>query len=333
MSVRPTTLARASVLAIAALALAACGGGETADSPNDAATGADTAADEGNDGLSGQIAIDGSSTVTPLVEPAAELFMNENSGVRVSVATSGTGGGFEKFCNGEIDIAMASRPIKDEEIEACADAGIEYDEVNVANDGLAVVVNPENDWATCLSVDELSAAWTRDSAVSTWSEINAEFPDEELEFYGPGSDSGTFDFFTEEVNGEGGVIRTDYNNIGEDDNAAIIGVSGTLGAMAFIPLSYVVEAGDQVKTVEIENEAGECVAPTEETVMAGDYNPLGRQLYVYPSAEALTRPETVAFLEFFIDNGDEIAEAATMIPLTQEQKDESLAKVAELAGR
>lgn len=334
MIVRPTTIARASALAVAALVLAACGSGDSADNPNDAVeVGSDQVQDGGSAELSGDIVIDGSSTVTPLVEPAAELFMNENSGVRVSVATSGTGGGFEKFCNGETDISMASRPISDEEIEACAANGIEYDEVNVANDGLALVVHPDNDWAVCLTVDEVSAAWTRDSAVSMWSEINPAFPDTETEFFGPGSDSGTFDFFTEEVNGESGVIRTDYNNIGEDDNAAVIGVSGNIGAMAFIPLSYVIEAGDQVKTVQIENEAGECFAPSNESVMSGDYNPLGRQLYVYPSAAALAKPETVAFLEFFINNGDEIAEAATMIPLTAEQKEESLAKVAELASR
>ncbi|MDD9205211.1 substrate-binding domain-containing protein, partial [Georgenia sp. 10Sc9-8] len=139
--------------------------------------------------------------MTPLTEPAAELFMEENPEVRVAVGTSGTGGGFEKFCNGETDISMASRQISQEEIDACAEAGIEYDELGVANDGIAVVVNPENDWATCLSVDELSQIWTRDSEVDNWSQVNPEFPDEPIELYGPGSDSGTFDYFTEAING------------------------------------------------------------------------------------------------------------------------------------
>lgn len=316
---------------VLALTLAACG--SDADSGTDTGNGdssQNTAAEGG--GLSGDIAVDGSSTVTPLTEPAAELFMAENPDVRVAVGTSGTGGGFEKFCNGETDISMASRPIKQEEIDACAEAGIEYDELGVANDGLAVVVNPENDWATCLSVDELSQIWTRDSEVASWSEVNPDFPDQAISLYGPGSSSGTFDYFTEAINGEEGVIRTDYNNIGEDDNAAVTGVAGDLGAMAFIPLSFVVEAGDQVKSIEIENEAGDCVAPTNETVMSGEYNPLGRQLYIYPSAEALQREEVVAFVEFYINNSDQIAEAATFIPLTEEQKTEALDKVAALAG-
>jgi phosphate transport system substrate-binding protein len=336
VSLRHKTLAGASAVALMAV-LAACGSDDTDDSAAD--NGGEAAAEEDAGGddmeggaLSGTITIDGSSTVAPLSEPAGELFMEENPDVRVSVGTSGTGGGFEKFCNGETDISNASREISEEEVEACGEAGIEYEQVNVANDGIAVVVNPENDWAECLTVDELSSAWTRDSSVANWSEINPDFPDQALTLYGPGSDSGTFDYFTEAINGEEGVIRTDYNNIGEDDNAAVTGVSGDAGAMAFIPLSYVIEAGDQVKAIQVENEAGECVAPDNDTVQAGDYNPLGRQLYIYPSADALQREEVVAFLEFYIDNGDAIAEAATFIPLTDEQKEESLAKVAELAG-
>ena len=329
MSLRHLTLARVSAVSVLALALAACGGGDdSADNPNEAAAGGG----DSEGGMSGTIGIDGSSTVGPLSEAAAELFMEENPDVRVSVGTSGTGGGFEKFCTGETDISDASRPISEEEIAACEEAGIEYDEIGVANDGLAVVVNPENDWATCLTVDELSAIWTRDSTVSNWSEVNPDFPDQELSLYGPGSDSGTFDYFTEAINGEEGVIRTDYNNIGEDDNAAVTGVEGDEGAMAFIPLSFVVEAGDQVKTLEVENEAGECVAPSEETVQAKDYNPLGRQLFIYPSGEALQREEVVAFVEFYIENSDPIAEAATFIPLTAEQKEEAQAKVDELSG-
>lgn len=339
MSLRHKTLSRACAVTVMAVALAACGGdGGAADNPNEAAEevggeteGGEGGGEEGGE-LSGTITIDGSSTVAPLTEPAAELFMEENPEVRVSVGTSGTGGGFEKFCNGETDISNASRPISEEEVVACGESGVEYDEIGVANDGLAIVVNPENDWAECLTVDELSMTWTRDSTVQNWSEINPEFPDEPLELFGPGSDSGTFDYFTEAINGEEGVIRTDYNNIGEDDNAAVTGVAGNPGAMAFIPLSFVVEAGDQVKAIEVENGAGECTAPTEETVQAGDYNPLGRQLFIYPSSEALQRPEVQAFIDFYIENSDEIAEAATFIPLTEEQKEEARAKVAELVG-
>lgn len=341
MHLRPKTTIRASALtAVLALSLAACGGGD-ADEPAAAGDTGGSAADAGADGaaegaaggLSGDIAIDGSSTVTPLTEPAAELFMQENPDVRVAVGTSGTGGGFEKFCNGETDISMASREIKQEEIDACAEAGITYEELGVANDGIALVVNPANDWASCLTVDELSSAWQDGSTVQSWSDINPDFPDEPIELYGPGTDSGTFDYFTEAINGEEGNIRQDYNDIGEDDNAAVIGVSGTTGALAFIPLTYATEAGDQVRTIEVENEAGDCVAPSEETVQAGDYNPLGRQLFIYPKGASIAdKPEVKAFAEFYVNNSGEIAEAAGFIPLTEEQKQTALDQIASLGG-
>lgn len=343
MSLRHKTMARTSVAAAAVLALAACGNGEdssTDESP--AAVGGQAAAQDDDESaggedagadLSGDIAIDGSSTVTPLTEPAAELFMQENTGVRVAVGTSGTGGGFEKFCNGETDISMASRPIKDEEIQACEAAGITYEELGVANDGLALVVNPENDWASCLTIEELNAAWRDGSEAQDWAAINADFPAEPMELYGPGTDSGTFDYFTEAVNGEEGNIRQDYNDIGEDDNAAIQGVAGGTGAMAFIPLTFALEAGDTVKILEIENEAGECVAPSTETVQAGDYTPLARQLFIYPKGEAIAdRPEVRAFAEFFVNNSEEIADAAGFISLPEEQKQEALEQIAGLGG-
>lgn len=312
-----------AVLVIGSLMLfSACGGGSGSAPEGEGAGGE----------LSGDITIDGSSTVAPLSEPAAEAFMAENPDVRVSVGTSGTGGGFEKFCNGEIDIADASRPISEEEIAACEEAGITYQEIPVANDGLAVIVNPENDWVQCLTVDELSQIWTRDSEVANWSDAKTEFPDEAIELFGPGSDSGTFDYFTEAINGEEGVIRTDYNNIGEDDNAAITGVAGNSAAMAFVPLSFVQEAGDTVRAIEVENEAGECVAPSAEKVQSGDYNPLGRQLFVYPSGDAVQREEVKSFLQFYIENGDQVAEAANFIPLTDEQKEAAQAQIDELAG-
>ncbi|MGD8200442.1 PstS family phosphate ABC transporter substrate-binding protein [Ornithinimicrobium sp. W1679] len=336
MSLRHKTMARTSVVAAAVLVLAACGNGDdSTDDTTPAAAGSEESTEGGSEGgaLSGDIAIDGSSTVTPLTEPAAELFMQENPDVRVAVGTSGTGGGFEKFCNGETDISMASRQIKDEEIAACEEAGITYEELGVANDGLAVVVNPENDWATCLTVEELNTAWKDGSTAASWSDINPEFPDEELTLYGPGTDSGTFDYFTEAINGEEGNIRQDYNDIGEDDNAAVTGVSGGVGAMAFIPLSFVLEAGDQVKAIEVENEAGECVAPSEETVQAGDYNPLGRQLFIYPKGESIAdKPEVKAFAEFYVNNSDEIADAAGFIALTEEQKQTALDQIASLGG-
>lgn len=320
-----TSFRRMLVPGVAALALtlSACGGGGDADA---------NASNGGGEGLSGQIAIDGSSTVTPHTVPASEMFMEENSDVQIAVATSGTGGGFEKFCAGETDISMASREIKQEEIDACAENGVDYEQVAVANDGLAVIVNPENDWASCMSVDELSQFWASDSDATSWSDVNGDWPDEEVELYGPGSDSGTYDYFTEAINGEEGDITSSYTDIGEDDNAAIDGVSSGTGAMGFVPLSFVEESGGAVEAIEVENESGDCVAPSEETVQDGSYNPLGRQLYIYPSADALQREEVVSFLEFYIENQAEVAEEALFIPLTDEQSQEAQDKVDELAG-
>jgi phosphate transport system substrate-binding protein len=303
----------AVVLALAlALAGAACGGGDTAG---------------GQGGLSGTIRVDGSSTVAPLSEAAAELFQQDHR-VRVTVGTSGTGGGFEKFCNGEIDIADASRRIKESEIEACAANGVRYEEIVVANDGLAVVVSPENTWATCLTVDQLAKVWAPGSTVSNWREIDPSFPDERLVLFGAGTDSGTFDYFTEAINGKEGASRTDYNAT-EDDNVTVNGVSGTRGALGYLGLSYVEENEGKLKALQIDGGNG-CVAPSTQTVQDDTYKPLGRPLFVYPSAEAVTRPEVQEFLRFYIETSDEIAEQALFVPMTDEQQRQSLAKIESL---
>lgn len=309
----------AATLAAAALFLSACAG--TAEPGEEPA-----------EGLSGAVVIDGSSTVAPNTEVAVELFGEVQPDVQISVGVSGTGGGFEKFCNGETDVSQASRPIKDDEAAACEANGIEFVELSVANDGLAVVVNPENDWVTCLTVDEISSMWRAEAPVTNWADVRAGFPDQEIILYGPGTDSGTFDFFTEEINGESGSINPAYNDIGEDDNAAVLGVAGGAGNSAFIPLSFVEAAGDQVRAIEIENEAGDCVAPTLDTVLTGEYAPLGRQLYVYPSADALAKPQVLAFLEFYIENQATIAETAGFIPLNADQEAEALERKASLIG-
>jgi phosphate transport system substrate-binding protein len=316
---RKIALALASVaLAAGSLAVAGCG-----DDDDDG--------DSGSSNLSGTITIDGSSTVAPLSEAAAELFQQENPDVRVTVGTSGTGGGFEKFCRGEIDISDASRPIKVEEIAACESAGIAFEQVDVANDALSVIKNPENDWATCLTVEELNKIWDRGSNVNNWNQVNPDFPDEPLVLFGPGTDSGTFDYFTDEINGEEGVQRTDYNNIGEDDNAAVTGVAGTKGGLGYLGYSFFAENEGTIEAVEIDGGDG-CVAPSAETAQDGTYVPLGRQLFIYPSSESLTKPEVKAFVEFYINNNDEIAERAQIIPLNDEQKQEALDKVAELTS-
>jgi phosphate transport system substrate-binding protein len=287
---------------------------------------------ESNSGLSGTVLLDGSSTVGPFAEAAAELFMEENPGVAVTVGISGTGGGFEKFCNGETDGSNASRGIKDEESALCADNGIEFGQITVANDALSVIVNQDNP-LQCISVESLNALWELDSSVTTWGDIpgldSGDLASEDVVLYGPGTDSGTFDFFTDEINGESGNIRTDYNNIGEDDNQAVQGVSGSLGAMAFIPYSFYQEYSDTVKGLAIDSGAG-CVDPTVENLLAGDYTPLGRGLYMFPASSALERPEVLAFYNFVIDENESIASAAGLVALTADQKTEQLSVVAGL---
>ena len=297
-----------------------------------AACGDDEASGGGGGNLSGTIRIDGSSTVAPLSEPAGEQFNQENSGVDVTVGTSGTGGGFEKFCAGETDISDASRKIADDEVSACRENGVEFEEIVVANDALTVVVNPENP-VNCITVDQLNQVWNRGSNVNSWGDIDgleADFS-EDLELFGPGTDSGTFDYFTEAINGEEGVQRSKYNNVGEDDNATVTGVSGSTGGMGYFGFSFFQENEDTLKALEVDPGDG-CVAPSAETTQDGSYQPLGRQLYIYPSAEALQRPEVKEFVDFYINNSDSLTEQAGFISLTEEQKQESLDKVAALAG-
>jgi len=306
-------LVRMAALSIVlAMGAAACG--------DDGGTGSG-----GTSGLSGTIRIDGSSTVAPLSESAAELFQAENPDVRVTVGTSGTGGGFQKFCNGEIDIADASRPIKQSEIDACTAKALKYDELTVANDGLSVVVNPSNTWAKCLTVEQLKAVWAPDSTVNNWNQVDPSFPNEKLELFGAGTDSGTFDYFTEAINGTAGASRTDYNAT-EDDNVTVNGVSGTKGGLGYLGLSYVEQNEGKIVALEI-NGGGGCVAPSTKTVQDTTYQPLGRPLFVYATAAAIARPEVQAFLKFYIDNAGEIAEQALFVPMTPAETANSHAKI------
>lgn len=308
ISIARRRLAPLAVAGAAALVLAACGG----DGDADAASG------DGGANLSGSVVIDGSSTVFPLSSAAAELFMGENPDVQVSVGQSGTGGGFEKFCAGETDISDASRAIKDDEVALCEDNGVTNDEFAIANDGLTVVVNSDNDWATCLTVEQLNAIWAPDSTVNNWNQVDPSFPDQPLVLAGPGTDSGTFDYFTDAINGEEGASRTDYE-ASEDDNVIVQAVAGSAGAMGYFGYSYYEENADELKALEIDGGSG-CVAPSVETVQDASYSPLGRQLFIYPSAEALEKPEVEGFVRFYIENIDEIVEAAGFIGLNDEQK-------------
>ena len=310
-----TVIASAAVLAVG---VAACGGGD------DAAT----SSGGGGGDLSGTIRIDGSSTVAPLTEAIAEEFQNENPGVRVTVGTAGTGGGFEKFCAGEIDISDASRPIEPEEEEACGKAGIGYEDVHVATDALTVMINNENP-VSCLTVDQLAAVWGPDSKISNWSEIPdfEEDFDEELALYGPGTDSGTFDYFTEVINGEEGATRRDYNNVGENDNATIAGVEGSPGGIGYAGFSYYTENEGKLKALEVDNGKG-CVGPSVQTAQDGSYAPLSRPLLIYPSDAALKKPEVEAFIDYYLGSATAVAEGVGFVPLTEEQLSESEAAAA-----
>jgi len=312
------------VTGVLALGVAACG--------DDDSGSTDSTSAEGGGDVSGTIAIDGSSTVAPLSELAAELFQEENPDVRVTVGTSGTGGGFEKFCVGETQISDASRPIDEEEMAMCEENGITQEQITVANDGLAVVVNPENP-VDCLTVDQLSQIWDKGSKVSNWSDIDGLDVDynESLELFGPGTDSGTFDYFTEAINGEEGQQRTDYNNVGEDDNQTVRGVSGNPGGIGYFGLSFAEENSDTLKLLQVDGGDG-CVTPTVETVQDGSYTPLGRGLFIYPSGDALEDPAVDAFIEFYIENAQSIAEQALFVPLTDEQVTEAQDKVDSLIG-
>lgn len=300
-------LAALSVIAAAALALSACGGQPAGGSTEGGSSG---------DGLSGAVTTDGSSTVAPLTEAAADLFRAEEPGVNVSVATSGTGGGFKAFCAGETDVSNASREIKDEEIAECEANGIEYTEIVAANDGLSVIINPANDWATDLTVEQLATIWSPDSegVVTSWADVDPSFPDVPLVLFGAGTDSGTFDYFTDAINGEEGAIRTDYSP-SEDDNITIQGVAGDEGAIGFLGLSYVEENEGVIAAAAVDG-----VMPSTETVQDGTYTPLGRPLFIYANnASYVDNAAVTAFVDFYVANSLEVAELALFVPLTEEQ--------------
>jgi phosphate transport system substrate-binding protein len=309
------TTAASAALALS-LALAACGGGN-----------------ESAGGVSGEVVTDGSSTVQPLTAAAGELFSEENSGVNVSVATSGTGGGFEKFCAGETDISNASRPIKDEEKAVCEKNGIEYSELRVATDALTVVVSKENETVKCLTTDELKKMWEpkAEGKVTTWKQVNAKLPDEKFELYGPGTDSGTFDYFTDVINGEEGASRSDYN-ASEDDNVIVKGVGGSPNALGYFGYSYFEENADTLNAVQVDSGDG-CVAPSAETAQDGTYAPLSRPLFVYVNKDSYAKKKQVAaFIDYYVEQDQSIVEAAKFIPLNDDQLGELQTALESLKG-
>jgi phosphate transport system substrate-binding protein len=284
------------------LALAGCGG-----------AGAATAGQ-----LRGSIEIDGSSTVFPVTEAVAEEFMAETGGgVRVTVAMSGTGGGFRRFCNGETDLSNASRHIKDSEREQCARNGVEHVELPVALDGIAVVVNPGNTFVQCLTIDELRRIWGPGSTVQRWSDIRPEWPAQPLRLYGPGTNSGTFDYFTEDVVGQAGASRSDYT-ASEDDNVLVQGVAGDAGALGYFGYAYYGENQGRVRAVAVDAGRG-CVEPSPRSIESGEYAPLSRPLFLYVNRSSLERPEVREFVDFYLSSASELASQVGYIPLGAQQ--------------
>jgi phosphate transport system substrate-binding protein len=261
-----------------------------------------------------QVIVDGSSTVAPISIAVAEGFKSVQADVNVPVATSGTGGGFKKFCAGETDISNASRPIKDKEIEACQKNGINFVELPVAFDGLAVVTAKSNTFAECLTVEELKKVWTAkaEGTLTNWNQIRSDFPSTPLALFGAGTDSGTFDYFKEAILGEDD-IRADYTP-SEDDNVIVTGVSGTPGGMGFFGLAYYEENADKLNDLGIDNGSG-CVKASAETVQDGSYSPLSRPLFIYVKATSLAKPEVKAFVDYYLKNGGEVAAKVGYIAL------------------
>jgi phosphate transport system substrate-binding protein len=290
-----------AVFGALALGLTACGGDDNG----------------GGGSASGKIAIDGSSTVFPFAQAAAEQFQGENPDVKITVGQSGTGGGFEKFCAGETDISDASRPIKpDEEAPVCKKEGVAYKEVQIANDGIAVVTNKSLQ-VECLTVDQLGKLWEKGSKVKSLNEIDPKLPDTQVSLFGPGTDSGTFDFFTEKINGEEGSTRKDYQP-SEDDNVLVQGVAGDKGGLGYFGFSYFEQNQDKLNDVAVDGGGG-CVTPSKQTIQSGQYKPLSRPLFMYPSEKSLAKPQVKAFMDYVLENQQSIADAAQIVPMTPDQ--------------
>lgn len=300
------------VMPIAAFLLA-CGGGDT------------------GDGLSGSIEIDGSSTVYPISQAVAEEYMRETRGdVRVTVGFSGTGGGFRRFCSGETEISNASRAIKEDELELCRQAGVDPVELQVAIDGLAVVVNPGNTFVQCMTVDELRRIWEPGSTLQRWSEVREGLPDEPLRLYGPGTNSGTFDYFTEAIMGEEDASRPDYS-ASEDDNVLVQGVGGDVNALGYFGYAYYVENPNQLRAIGVDNGSG-CVEPTNQTVMSGQYAPLSRPLFIYVNRAELARPEVAEFVRFYMEHAADLVTEVGYVPMEPARYRENLNEVPAASG-
>jgi phosphate transport system substrate-binding protein len=317
-------------LLIALLTLALAGGVAACGSDDDSSGSGGSSSSSSDEAVKGSIAIDGSSTVYPFAQAAAELFNEENPDVKISVGQSGTGGGFEKFCAGETDVSTASRAIEDDEAKACQGKSINYSEVQIANDGIAVVTNKDLK-VDNLTVDQLKEVWNKGSKVASLSQVDSSLPSEKLSLYGPGTDSGTFDFFTDKINGEEGVTREDYE-ASEDDNQLVTGVSQDAGGLGYFGFSYYEANQDKLNLVGVGEDEASCKKPDPASIQDGSYKPLSRPLFMYPSDKALQRPEVKAFMEFVVNNQAAIAKASNIVSMTDQQAAESKTEVDKLAG-
>ncbi|PLR68145.1 MULTISPECIES: PstS family phosphate ABC transporter substrate-binding protein [Bacillaceae] len=311
------TIMISSLLAFAA----ACGNGENAEDTG--TTGEKSSEQDEAAQLEGEVGIDGSSTVAPIGEAVSEEFAMENKDVKAPIGVSGTGGGFEKFVAGETDISQASRPIKDEEAQAAKDAGIEYTELQVAFDGLSVVVNKENDFIKELTVEDLKKIWVEDGKEKKWSDINPEWPDETIKLFSPGTDSGTYDYFNEVILEDEAVAK--QATLSEDDNVLVKGVQSDKTAMGYFGYAYYLENKDTLKVVPIVNEEGKAVEPTNESVESGEYNPLSRPLYIYVNnASMKEKPQVAEYVKFYMENAGALAEEVGYVSLPEEKYTEQL---------
>ncbi len=277
--------------------------------------------------LSGNIEIDGSSTVFPISQAVAEEFRKTQPNVQIPVGISGTGGGFKRFVAGEIDISDASRPISTSEKDTAVKNSIEYIELAVAYDGLSVLVNIKNTWLTCITTAELKKIWDAGSTVNRWNQVRPEWPDQPLRLYGPGTDSGTFDYFTEVINGKAKQSRADYN-ASEDDNTLVQGIAGDKDSLGYFGFAYYEQNTDKLKLVAVDEGKGKgCVLPAEKTINDGTYTPLSRPLYIYVNKKSFARPEVKAFTEYYLKNAAELSAEVGYIALPQQMYDEGLAKI------
>ena len=313
-----------ALLTVAIFFVVACGGSD--ESETDTLTESNKSSQSESKDLSGLIEIDGSSTVFPITQAVAEEFNKIHQDVQIPVGVSGTGGGMKRFTVGETSITNASRPIKDKETSAAKENGIDFVEVTVAYDGLSIMVNLKNTWVDCLTIEQLNMLWRPDNPVNKWNELDPSWPDKTINLYGPGTDSGTFDYFTDEINGDEGISRADFV-ASEDDNVLVMGISGDKNSLGYFGYAYYVENKDKLKIVGIDGGTG-CTTPSIETISTGTYAPLSRPIFIYVNTDHLVnRSEVAALIDFYLNEGRPLVEEVGYVPLPDAKYEEEIKKI------